>query len=281
MQLIAPDILTEARGLTGAMLGTICVLGIALWLFGWRWHRFWIVSGITLTAGLLGMHSGRAAGGTQIMAIGILLAVSAGMMALELAKVFAFVAGGCGAWLAVQWVFPEAQELWAVFLSGGLFGLLLYRIWTMLLTSLAGVLFVGQSLRRFCSSNSPLDFDAVAMGDRQQAVWRSTAWRWVWSCSASSFRSVASPDDEGGLQRTPRRTRYRNTRDPPRPPPPGPEKRNRFPGGGELFTEPVAIDLAYVLHRLGVVHPAPWHRRQAIRRSAPAPALRGCRRCAA
>ena len=63
----------------------------------------------------------------QIMAVGILLAVAAGMMALELAKVFAFVAGGCGAWLAVQWVFPQAQELWAVFLSGGLFGLLLYQ----------------------------------------------------------------------------------------------------------------------------------------------------------
>src|SRR4029453_13514980 len=134
MQLIAPDILAEARGLTGAMWGTIRVLGIALWLFGWQWHRFWIVAGITLAAGLLGLNAGRAQGGTQIMAVGILLAVAAGMMALELAKVFAFVAGGCGAWLAVQWVFPQAQELWAVFLSGGLFGLILYRIWTMLLT---------------------------------------------------------------------------------------------------------------------------------------------------
>jgi hypothetical protein len=145
MQLIAPDILAEARGLTGAMSGTICVLGIALWLFGWRWHRFWIVAGITLAAGLLGLNAGRSNGGTQIMAVGILLAVAAGMMALELAKVFAFVAGGCGAWLAVQWVFPQAQELWAVFLSGGLFGLLLYRVWTMLLTSLAGVLLAGHA----------------------------------------------------------------------------------------------------------------------------------------
>src|SRR5215211_8447357 len=140
MQLIAPDILAAARGLTGAMSGTLCVLGFALWLFGWRWHRFWIVSGITLAAGLIGLNAGRAHGGTQIMAVGILLAVAAGMMALELAKVFAFVAGGCGAWLAVQWVFPQAQELWAVFLCGGLFGILLYRLWTMLLTSLIGTL---------------------------------------------------------------------------------------------------------------------------------------------
>src|SRR5262245_64409788 len=112
MQLIAPDILAEARGLTGAISGTLCVLGFALWLFGWRWHRFWIVSGITLAAGLLGLNAGRAAGGTQIMAVGILLAVAAGMMALELAKVFAFVAGGCGAWVAVQWVVRAGQGVW-------------------------------------------------------------------------------------------------------------------------------------------------------------------------
>lgn len=144
MQLIAPDILAEARELTGAMLGTVCVLGIALWLFGWRWHRFWIVAGITLTAGLIGMNAGRT-GGTQVMAVGILVAVAAGLMALELAKVLAFVAGGCGAWLAVQWVFPQAQELWAVFLCGGLFGILLYRLWTMLLTSLLGTLLAGHA----------------------------------------------------------------------------------------------------------------------------------------
>lgn len=145
MQLIAPDILAEARGLTEAMSGTLCVLGIALWLFGWRWHRFWIVAGITLAAGLIGLNAGRASGGTQIMAIGILLAISAGMMALELAKVLAFVAAGCGAWVAAQWVFPQAQELWAVFLSGGIFGLLLYRVWTMLLTSVSGVLLAGHA----------------------------------------------------------------------------------------------------------------------------------------
>ncbi len=174
MQLIAPDILAEARGLTTAMSGTICVLGFALWLFGWRWHRFWIVAGITLAAGLFGLNAGRNHGGTQIMAIGILLAVAAGMMALELAKVFAFVAGGCGAWLAVQWVFPQAQELWAVFLSGGIFGLLLYRVWTMLLTSLAGVLLACHAglllLEGVISS-----FDAVAWVTANQAAMNGVA----------------------------------------------------------------------------------------------------------
>jgi len=158
MQLIAPDILTEARGLTGAMLGTITILGVALWLFGWRWHRFWVVSGITLGAGLIGLNAGRT-GGTQVLAVGILLAVGAGMMALELAKVIAFIAGGIGAWLAVQWVLPQAQELWAVFLSGGLFGLLLYRLWTMLLTSLMGTLLAGHAGLLLMAQM--MDFDAV------------------------------------------------------------------------------------------------------------------------
>ena len=160
MQLIAPDILAEARGLTGAMAGTICVLGAALWLFGWRWHRFWVVAGITLAAGLLGLNAGRSAGGTQIMAVGILIAVAAGMMALELAKVIAFLAGGLGAWLAVQWVLPQAQELWAVFLCGGLFGLLLYRLWTMLLTSLIGTLLAAHA--GLLLLEPVLGFDAVA-----------------------------------------------------------------------------------------------------------------------
>ncbi len=47
---------------------------------------------------------------------------------------------GTAAWVAAQAVAPQAQELWAVFLSGGLLGVVLYRVWTMLATSLAGVL---------------------------------------------------------------------------------------------------------------------------------------------
>jgi hypothetical protein len=35
---------------------------------------------------------------------------------------------------------PQAQELWAVFLCGGLIGVVLYRLWTMLATSLVGAL---------------------------------------------------------------------------------------------------------------------------------------------
>jgi hypothetical protein len=192
MQLIVPDILSEARGLTAAMSGTLCALGIALWLFGWRWHRFWIVAGITLAAGLLGLNAGRAAGGTQIMALGILIAVAAGMMALELAKVFAFVAGGCGAWLAVQWVFPQAQELWAVFLSGGLFGLLLYRLWTMLLTSLAGVLVASHAALLLLEE--PMGFNAVKWVSANQAALNGVAVGLV--VLGILLQAIAAPDEE-------------------------------------------------------------------------------------
>ena len=200
MQLIAPDILLEARGLTEAMSGTLCLLGIALWLFGWRWHRFWVVSGITLAAGLLGLNAGRAAGGTQIMAVGILLAVAAGLLALELAKVFAFVAGGCGAWLAIQWVFPQAQELWAVFLSGGLFGVLLYRLWTMLLTSLIGILMTGHTALLLLEPH--LGFDAVQWVSVNQAAINGIAVGLT--VLGVLLQSIAAPDEENAQNEKPK-----------------------------------------------------------------------------
>jgi hypothetical protein len=168
MHLIAPDVLAEARGLTQAASGTLCVLGVALWLFGWRWHRFWIVAGVTLGAGLCGLHAGRFVGGPQLLTVGVLLAVSAGMLALELARVFAFLAAGCAAWLGALWVFPQAQELWAVFLSAGLFGLILYRVWTMLLTSLAGAWLAGHA--GLLVLEPLLPFDAVAWVTARQAA---------------------------------------------------------------------------------------------------------------
>jgi len=227
MQLIAPDILAEARGLTPAMSGTICVLGIALWLFGWRWHRFWIVAGITLAAGLLGMNAGRAQGGTQIMAVGILLAVAAGMLALELAKVFAFVAGGCGAWLMVQWVFPQAQELWAVFLSGGIFGLLLYRVWTMLLTSLAGVLLAGHSA--VLMLEGPLQFDAVAWATANVVVLNGLTVGMT--VLGILLQVVASPDEEQNLEKAEEEPEP----EPAPPPPPAAAKPRRVSWWRRVF----------------------------------------------
>lgn len=138
MQLISPDVLAEARNLSPAATGFFYAIGLALWAAGWRWHRFWVVFLITMGAGLYGLSVGKSLGGQDVMVAGILMAVAAGLLALELARILAFVTGGTAAWIAAQVLLPQAQELWAVFLSGGLVGVILFRLWTMLATSLAG-----------------------------------------------------------------------------------------------------------------------------------------------
>ncbi|HEY2784183.1 MAG TPA: hypothetical protein VGJ05_04335 [Fimbriiglobus sp.] len=167
MQLIVPDVLAEAKGLSAGAAGFGLLLGILLWLFGWRWHRFWVVFGVTLAAGLVGLNAGQAAGG-QVLAVGVLLAVAAGMLALELARVLAFVAGGVAAWVAIQTMLPGARELWAVFLAGGLLGLLLYRFWAMLLTSFAGAVLAGHA--GLALSHSLSGIDAVAFAATNSAA---------------------------------------------------------------------------------------------------------------
>ena len=169
MQLILPDVLTAARGLSPGAAGFLLLVGVLLWAVGWRWHRFWVVFGITLAAGLIGLTAGQSAGG-QVMVVGVLLAVAAGMLALELAKILAFVTGGAAAWAAAQAVFPQVQELWAVFLSGGLIGVVLYQLWTMLTTSFLGVL-VGWHAAFVLAEQFAKKFDAAKwVGDHAAAL---------------------------------------------------------------------------------------------------------------
>ena len=144
MHLISPDVLIDAKELSVGATGFFLFVGFLLWAFGWRWHKFWVVFAVTLTAGILGIGAGRAAG-TQVLVVGVLVSVAAGLLALEIAKIVAFVTGGTAAWLAAQAVMPEAHELWAVFLCGGLVGVVLYRLWTMLAASFVGVLLFGHA----------------------------------------------------------------------------------------------------------------------------------------
>jgi len=145
MMLLNPDVLTEAKGLSVGASGFFLFVGFMLWACGWPWHRFWVVFGITVAAGMFGLTAGRSAG-TQVLVVGVLLAVSAGMLAIELARIGAFLGGGTAAWLAAANVVPQAQELWAVFLCGGLLGIALYKLWTMLATSLIGTLIFAHAL---------------------------------------------------------------------------------------------------------------------------------------
>jgi hypothetical protein len=146
MHLIASDILAEARGLSVGATATGAALGVLLWLFGWRWHRFWTVAGVTIAGGLYGLSSGQVSGG-HVLAGGLLLAVCAGVLALELARLGAFAAGGTVAWLATGAVLPNSPEAGLFFLAGGLVALVFYRLWMMALTSFLGtVLFTYSGL---------------------------------------------------------------------------------------------------------------------------------------
>lgn len=148
MYLIAPDVLAEARGLSPILSGIGVAIGCLLWLTGWRWHRFWVVVAVTVAGGIVGLQTGRSSGG-HILAMGVLLALAAGLLALELARILAFLGAGTSAWLAAAALFPKGRELWVAFLLGGLLGVLLYRFWMMLLTSFVGVLLFGHSLLTF------------------------------------------------------------------------------------------------------------------------------------
>jgi len=159
MQLIFPDILAEARGLSIGVSVTCVVVGLLLWAFGWRWHRFWIVAGVTIAGGLYGLSAGPGGHG-HVLALGLLLAISAGLLALELARLFAFAAGGTAAWLAAGAVFANAQEVGVFFLIGGLTGILLYRLWTMAATSFLGTLVAGHAGLVLLDAHTEFDIPA-------------------------------------------------------------------------------------------------------------------------
>lgn len=164
MHPISPAVLTEAASLSRGALALVALVGVLLWGAGWRLHQFWVVFGVTLAAGTLGLSAGPTAGGPRVLILGVLMAVAAGLLALELAKLASFASGGAAAWAAAHAVFPQAQELWAVFLLGGILGAALFRLWAMLATSAAGALCLGHAALALL--NRPDKFDAAAWAGR-------------------------------------------------------------------------------------------------------------------
>src|SRR5260370_4144102 len=139
MVLVSPDILADACGLSlGLMLLTVPV-GLALWLLGWWSHRFWVVLLTTVLAGVWGLHSAPSWEAPRLVAA-VLLALSAGVLALALVRLIAFGAGGLGGMLLVQAVYPSLHQPLVSFLVSGLLCLLLFRPCMMALTSFAGSL---------------------------------------------------------------------------------------------------------------------------------------------
>lgn len=160
MQLIASDLLQEARGLSIPFSIGGIVLGILLWVFGWHAHRFWIVLGATVAAGLYGLHT-QIETGPRLLATGLLLALAAGMLALNASRLVAFTSAGAGAWFAVHAVAPGFQEPLICFLAGGILGLFLYRLQIMLMFSFAAVLLVGYSILLLIETSAPSKLDAA------------------------------------------------------------------------------------------------------------------------
>jgi hypothetical protein len=146
MHVISPDMLADlvdpANGLPLPAAICLTVLGAALVLTGWRLHRFWIVLAATLGAGIAGLRLGPDYGVQPIVA-GLLAAVAAGTLALSLARVAIFLGCGLGCWQLVQAILPQWAEPAVCILAGGLLGIVLFRLWVMLLTCSAGVLLLS------------------------------------------------------------------------------------------------------------------------------------------
>src|SRR5438477_8634032 len=138
MFLIAPDLYVEVSRLSGGACMIGLGLGVFIWLTGWWQHRFWLVASLTTTAGIFGLQQGRAAG-VQPLVCGLLAALAAGLIAMELSKVLAYAGGGLAASLIARAYLPTADPLLA-FLAGGLLGIVMFRLWMLALTSFLGTL---------------------------------------------------------------------------------------------------------------------------------------------
>lgn len=181
MHLIAPDVLSEARSLSFGLLGAGLAVGLLLWLLGWWGHRFWIVLVATVGAGVYGLTAGSHYG-MQPLVAGLLLAVSAGVLALTLVRLVAYAAGGIAAWMLIHALAPLWDQPLLCFLIGGLIGLFLFRFWTMAFTSILGTLLLEYS---GLSIGDKLGYlDAVGWADAQGTLLN-------WLCGAGALLGFA------------------------------------------------------------------------------------------
>jgi hypothetical protein len=228
--MFAPDLLTDARGLSVPLCSAGLVIGAALWLLGWRSHRFWVVLITTVLGGLYGLAEG-ATFRAQPLVAAVLLAIAAGVLALALVRLVAFAAGGFAFLAAAQSLGPSADQALTFFLAGGLMGLLLFRLWVMALTSLGGTLLMGYS--GLCLADSLAKIDAAAWATRNASALN-------WGCGVAALVGVAlqlilnrKKADSGA--------KGKKGKKPPRREEPAedspPQGRSMWRWGGELFRQ--------------------------------------------
>src|SRR5262245_15047328 len=163
MRLVAPDLLADLCGLSPGLIGLAAAVGAALWLLGWWSHRFWVVLIATVAAGIYGLFDAPILK-AQPLAASLLLALAAGLLALALVRVFAFVAGGFGGLALVQAVAPGAEQPLIAFLVSGLLGLVLFRWCVTGAMSFTGSLLVVYAGLAFLHQRGTLDAVVCAEG---------------------------------------------------------------------------------------------------------------------
>jgi hypothetical protein len=164
MHVLDPEILSDVSTLSAPLLAAGIGAGALLYLFGWRLHRFWLVLAASVTAGLVGLNKGPEYG-TQPLVAALLLALTAGVLAVAVMRGLAFAAGAMAAYLALRAMAPGWEQPWVCVVVGGLLGVVLFRLWVMALTSMAGtvlLLYAGVGL-----AHSWHLLDAVAWAEKR------------------------------------------------------------------------------------------------------------------
>jgi len=175
MHLLDPQILKDASGVSPLISGASLAVGLFLWLWGGRSHRFWLALVITVAAGLFGLSFGPASG-MQPLVAGLLLAVAAGALALSLVRILLFVGGGLLGMELWHLVAPDLGQPLVAFVVGGLVGVFLYRFWITALASLTGTLLIGYS--GLCLAERLGKLNSVAFVERNGPLlnWGCASW---------------------------------------------------------------------------------------------------------
>jgi hypothetical protein len=141
MELIVPDILADVRELSTSLSVMAILVGCVLWLAGWWSHGFWVVMGFTVLGGIWGLQNAVALR-TQPLLAAIGVGLAAGVLALTVARLGAFVAGGYAGLMLMHAALPSLEQPLLGFLAGAFIGFLWFRYCMMAFTSLAGVVLV-------------------------------------------------------------------------------------------------------------------------------------------
>lgn len=158
------DLLTEGRELSPYIPSIGLIIGLLLWLWGSRGHRFWLVLAVTVAGGITGLQAAPALA-VQPLVGGLLLAVCAGALALALVRLIVFFAVGLSSLAVAQAITAGWNEPVIFFLAGGLIGVVFFRFWIMALTSLAGTILIAYS--SLCLAGSLGNVDVVSFGRDQ------------------------------------------------------------------------------------------------------------------